>query len=211
MSQDPRNMNIGAMTGNTFSDQQLETIFDTVVTGPKAHNPTMSENTFKNYFLPVLAGTVVDPERLRLYIQGGGGPNVGVNIIDEQGVFLFEVPPFISTEHIKALPEDRNAKTFTDIVDHVELMRHRSAIQAQALFRNAIHDRVIKAHIKGYRPTANELRWIEIFKKYGYEVKQPEILSKENRDKLTATNLPASAQSPGVQGADDNIETIGEF
>lgn len=206
---DPASLQIGAITGNTFTSNQIDKIFDVVVNGPKDQNRSMTEETFKSYFLPVLAGAIEDLEVLRLYTRGAGGPNVGVNITDALGNFLYEVPPLLSTQHIKAMPDDINAVTFSTIIENVEMMRRRSPAQADGMFKNGIYQRLLKSHDKTYKPTVNEARWVEIFKKYGYEVKRPELLSKENHDQATSINKNASSGTDA--GTTSDIETNEEY
>lgn len=212
-AQDPRTLNIGAKLGLTFTDEQIDMIHASVTEGPKDHYPTMTEATFRDYFLPVLAGVVVDPDRLQIYLQGTGSfaANVGVNIIDDQGQFLFEVPPFLSTDHVKPLPDSPDAMTFGDISKNVSLMQHRSPMQAIGMMNVAFHRRLLSGHIKHYEPTAAERKWVEIFKRYGYEVKEPWRLSEENQAILHQPVSTAPAQAATSTPDSDDVELSGEF
>lgn len=216
MSDSPKPpVSLTSITGTTFTNAQLDAMYDLVVSGPKAQNPTMRESTFRDYFLPVLAGAVDDPERLRIYIQGAAGFNVGLNIVDDAGNFMYEVPPVFGSDHIKPLPEDENTPTYNTILEHVQLMRFRSPSRSEEMLRQGLTARMVHSHKKGYLPTANEKKWIAIFAHYGYDVKST-ILSKEE---YYAT-IKSGTANPGTNDGsgntqpskpDDDIEIIGEY
>jgi hypothetical protein len=206
-------VNLTITTGNTFSDGQIDELFNQIVEGPKQQNPQMSEATFSSYFLPVLAGVVNDPERLRIYMQGCAGLNVGVDVVDSGNNFLFTVPPIFGTSHIKPMPQDDDAPAFKTIVENVQMLKHRSPSQAEHTLTVGLYQRMIKGTVKNFKPTADEAKWIEIFKRYGYDVSLPVVfLSKENRD---STNKDPQHEPPAGAGSapanSESFELDGEF
>lgn len=202
---------LGGLTEDTLTGTQLDTILDMVTNGRKDQNPNMSESLFRDYFLPVLAGVREDAEALRIYTQGVAGPNIGVNILDSLGNFMYEVPPLFSTDHIKALPDKKDAPTFGLILQNVELMRHRSPRQSQEMLRVGLYQRVVKAHVKNYKHTANEARWLEIFKRYGYDVTPTAILADENHGNTTSPNTGTVQSNNAAPASGEPIEFIGEY
>lgn len=207
-----------SITGDTFSDAQIDALYDIVVAGPKQQNPTMREVVFRDHFLPVLTGVVENPELLRIYMQGVAGFNVGLNVVDDAGNFLFEVPPLYSSDHIKVLPESDDTPTFGTILEHVQLMRHRSAIQSKELFKTGLMRRILASHRKGYLPTANEKKWIAIFKRYGYEITSTTLTKEEfdaitNTDSLGGNSLIYQSDNASEKPAKpaNDFEIVGEF
>lgn len=200
---------LGTVVPGNITDEQLDVLYNHVLEARKSINPTMTEDTFVNYFLPVLAGKVDDPERMRQYIMGSGtfSPNVGVNVVNNKGKFLFEVPPYFTTDHIKPLPDDVNAITFTEIVNNVSMLHHRSPVQAQALLQSATLQRLAIAHVRTFQKTEDEQAWLEIFKRYGYAVTQPEVVSEKNKSIVD----PATGTMPDSTGSNDDVQLSGEF
>lgn len=176
---------------NKLSNDQIDDMHYLLSTAAVEDISTMRESIFRDVFLPVLACKVENEELLQEYIQGSGGFNRRVRIIDDNtGEELFTVPPLLSTADIALTPKDEKAPTFKQIADLAQAQSYISPVRAVENFRKNMTQRLLDGRVHRNDSIFTK-EWQEIFMRYDYEVTE---VRNDNQTTTTDTSSQASAK-----------------
>lgn len=186
---------------NKLSNEQVDDIHYLLALGAMENLAVMRESTFRDVFLPVLACKVENEALLQEYIQGSGGFNQRVRIIDDNtGQELFTVPPVLSTSDIALSPKNDDAPTFKQISDLAQAQSHNFPLRAMENFRKNMTQRLLDGRVHRSDKIFTK-EWEEIFKRYGYETMEVQLDNQTH----TADAAASTVQTPAKPAAQDEL------
>ena len=141
-------------------------LFETLVNTKPNQLP---EIYFRTYFLPLFCGEVSSENEnivISNWIGVAGSLSQPVDIVDPNGLILFQVPPFVDTTAIDKVSVSVSAVNFSRFM--TDNMRVRSSLPRVA--DNDLHGelgiRASKVTAKEERIDVYRKKWSEIFKRY---------------------------------------------
>jgi hypothetical protein len=133
-------------------------------------NP-LPEPIFVNYFLPYFSGKLPIDKKSRIIAEWcavAGSPIAEVSIINQSGGVLYKVPALFRTDIINPVRPLYDTGLH-GIFDNHTLHKRNLPMVAN---RNLNHALMVKSKIMlaGSEQAPDDLRWLEIFKRYGVEI-----------------------------------------
>ena len=164
--------------------------------------PKLPESIFVEYFLPYFKGEVTDPvvaaDLRKNWITLARHPMGEVNIINDQGEIIFTTPSIAYTKMFDPTKSDING-SFKDLLLMTNQINVSNPIRAKQYLENNMATKFKAMRIKGHVLTKEELRWLEIFKRY--DVKDKNTPNSGNSVAKPATNNKVT---------DDDLEEVDE-
>ena len=164
--------------------------------------PKLPESIFVEYFLPYFKGEVTDPvvaaDLRKNWITLARHPMGEVNIINDQGEIIFTTPSIAYTKMFDPTKSDING-SFKDLLLMTNQINVSNPIRAKQYLENNMATKFKAMRIKGHVLTKEELRWLEIFKRY--DVKDKNTPNSGNTVAKPATNNKVT---------DDDLEEVDE-
>lgn len=137
-----------------------EKVYEGIVLTPMMNQ--ISEEVFRNFYLPCFAGFVNPPNWIMNWTQVAGSPMAEVLVVDNEGRALFQVPPLLASS--KAFLVNR-AGGLKDIFDRHEMLKNSISADHSNYVYNALDDK-IKELPENHTQNAKEV-WNTIFARYG--------------------------------------------
>lgn len=153
----------------------------------------LPESVFINSFLPYFCGEkkiTEDETIIPTWIAIAGSPTKEVEIVDSQGLVLFNVPPMADTTVIDALNKNKGQR-MNDIIGQYILRREVTPMLGTNYLNEVLDERITKLTTESTSFVKNEKRWQEIFIRYGKvkanptEDKSIAIKGKLDEDEMT--------------------------
>lgn len=173
----------------TAAEQQVKSVielsFSELVERPAKEINQLPENIFKQYFLPFFCGEVNTNKQnfLVQWISIAGTPIKEVEIIDENGNKLFNVPAIMDSTIID-VKNTKEGQSFFDITVNYELHRKQLPVIGETYLRNSLDERFKTLTTNSSSHEINERQWNEIFIRYG-KIKDPAIEEVKKEDRLS--------------------------
>lgn len=152
-----------------FIDVDIRQVSSQLITRPRVEQ--VPETIFVNYFLPMFAGEVDQTEAVNYntWIEKVAGRDTApVEVVNEQGVVLFVVPPMLDSSVIEQTQSGRNS--FTRIERKYSRLKEVAAAESQT-FLTVTMQSIHIAEKPSQGVIDNIKTWNEIFKRYGREDK----------------------------------------
>lgn len=176
-----------------YNDTQLQLVKDSIdlnykllVEDPAKELNQLPENIFVNYFLPFFCGERSfndNPELLATWIGIAGNPTKEVQIIDQSGKTLFNVPSVVDTSFID-VNNERRGQPFFSIIANYELHKNQLPVVGENYLKNTMEQRYDTLTKDSSTHAVNEKRWTDIFVRYD-KVKAKVTTEQVRSDKLS--------------------------
>lgn len=157
--------------------EETEKIYSKLVANPLANK--LPERLFVENFLPYFCGEVEIPEETELYSLWygiAGSPTGEVDIIDISGKSLYKVPPLMNTNIINPKRGDNNDMNFSQIIALASMYNNMTPVAGLNALNTGLANKLETLRNKSVEFTDYEIRWIDIFKRYG-KIKQNTVSS----------------------------------
>lgn len=160
---------------DTLNSKELDEIQKALIETAQETMAVCPEKEFKELYLPVFSGKVVNDRAVHAWIYLAGGPLKRVKVVnDAQTEVLFEVPSWFSTNHMSiTAPKDGNIPSFGEVVSQALLCMHNNPRKANKAFEDSTIS-YLKANISAQSQNAVQGEWEAIFTRYG--INQSDIL-----------------------------------
>lgn len=193
---------------DTLSTEELNDIAASLAQTAQETMAVCPEGVFKEIYLPVFSGQVINERAVNAWIYMAGGPLKRVKVVnDAENEVLFEVPSWFSTDHMSiTAPKDTSVPSFGETVAQALMCIHHSPHKATEAFQEATLSYLRKnIDAKSVNPVFDE--WAAIFERYG--ISQESIIDnfKARLEAQKNKGLPALAAPPAMQGV-SNSETL---
>lgn len=153
---------------DTLSSQELDEIAGVLNESASETMAICLERDFKELYLPVFSGEVVNDRAVNAWIYLAGGPLKRVRVVDDAtGAELFQVPSWFSTDHMSIVPpKDTKVPSFGEVVAQAMMCVHHSPMKATEAFQEATLKHVV-ANINKASENKVHGEWESIFARYG--------------------------------------------
>jgi len=126
----------------------------------------LPESVFRQDFLPYFSGQIIDDRTRQIttvWIGIAGSPTSPVDVVDQEGKTLFQVPPVMSTTFLERA-QNSNIKSFGELFDMAQRQDAYLPGTGQNLLASAVTLRTDKSKLK---PEEESVKgWDAIFKYY---------------------------------------------
>lgn len=191
---------------DSLSSKELDDIATALGEAEQESMSVCPEDVFKELYLPVFSGQVINDRAVNAWIYMAGGVSKRVKVIDGNGNVLFVVPAWYSTHHMRIdAPKDTSIPSFSEIVAQAMMCVNHSPMRAVAAFQEATLTHLTK-NIDKTSDNALHGEWEKIFARYGItpQVIMQNFKARIESQKEDATNVTTAANT-AVQD-----ETLGD-
>lgn len=190
---------------DTLSAQELNEISKTLEQTSQETMAVCPEGIFKEIYLPVFSGKVVNDRAVNAWIYLAGGPLKRVKVVDDSETkVLFEVPCWFSTDHMSiTAPKDSRVPSFGEVVAQALMCIHHSPAKATMAFQESAI-KYLKQNINVNSSNVVHDEWSAIFLRYG--ITQEDIINnfkarlqeQQGGDQITPSLVAAASSVIGV-------------
>jgi hypothetical protein len=161
---------------DTLSTQELNEIAKTLEQTSQETMAVCPEGIFKEIYLPVFSGRLVNDRVVNAWIYLAGGPLKRVKVVDDSETkVLFEVPCWFSTDHMSVTaPKDSRVPSFGEVVAQALMCIHHSPSKAIKAFQESAIS-YLKQNININSSNVVHDEWSSIFLRYG--ITQEDIIN----------------------------------
>jgi hypothetical protein len=167
---------------NKFVQDQLEVTLNALAALEGSNVRTLNEYIFVNVFLPFFLG---EENRYNatneLWTKVAGNPFAPVNIVNNEGAILFQVPPILNRGAVKSVTERGNG--IADVIRNSELYARQHPVQGQHYLDTELRKRALIITTDAVNVEEAHI-WNTICERYGY----PALFDMVKKDSVAVSN-----------------------
>ncbi len=156
------------MSMDTLTGAELDDITNALAEAETETMAVVPESVFKEIYLPVFSGQVINNRVIQVWLHMVGGPLRRVRVVnDATGEVLFVVPSWYTTKHMQiGAPKDTSLPSFAETVAQAMMCITNNPGKATRMFEELTRKHLKESIDRGDSAQHNN-EWAEIFARYG--------------------------------------------